>query len=675
MENHILWTETAATKTSAEAVTLPNGTKASSPDHTVARGSMDGTYASCCFGFVTDHLFLGDRHHAKIIYELIESGKHDFESLMNAEQKWGWIQKWGQVKSYVNRHGHGEETDDWGDNDLVVRFTTDEAKQSDDLEFTNKVVESISQYFNNQPAHISPDVGAVGTTTQDDYGGRTREQYMDGGSNEAYCEDCDEYYDPEYEDHDHERYCQDCGDYYNSTDSYDRNYHNQPYCENCNSHYDEEDELEHDHDFVPEPWMPAVGTLLWYKERYWKIRNRGSTGVIADQLNDPAEGPKVTPYEPETRIIPWSMFKSQEVQKVDPNQLQLEVQPQKPSWLPPGLHLIPTKEPQSDTDYWNEISQPNPPQQPLASVVDLHDDRVFAILVQDYIAKYGAPMNQDEWSEGMDRIHQMGQDILNVPQQYDEFGSAVDKANQSVKGLIDKYVTPKQQEGVIPQTQTQESTQSSQWSDNPALLAIERNKDSTEWRWSYDGTQLHIWRVLNRWQYGPSHYDMFGSTGYSDHSQGRVYVSPDGQVGVLYWQISHPETEDVLDQWVEKTYGKMPDMIYRAYGPYKGYKTPRYDFPIVEVSGLPLHQHEKWWEQPGRKSPSWYQDQNIDNPYDTWKRKTVRIPAKDYPAPKQKTHIPGPVDDSGNPVNPEKRNRRRKRRQQKQQQYRNRGRR
>lgn len=133
--------------------------------------------------------------------------------------------------------------------------------------------------------------------------------------------------------------------------------------------------------------------------------------------------------------------------------------------------------------------------------------------------------------------------------------------------------------------------------EDEELLDIEANPASTEYRWSYDGHDLHIWQVTNRRQYGPSHYDMFGSEGYQQHSQGRVYVSPDGKVGSLYWQISHPECEDVINQWIQQTFGKPPDYVYRAYGPYPGEVRGRMYYPLVDVWSLPFKPHEKYWEQ------------------------------------------------------------------------------
>lgn len=628
------------TKLAAEQVQLPNGNKAQEIDH-VGRDWFD-KYSDCCFGFINDTLYLGTVHHAKIIYELIESGAHDWESMMNAKQKWGWIRK---IDVHMVNYYKGQSASNkpfWGtvaDGDLIVQFTTDEASQTIEEGFAESVVQSISQYFNNRPAHINPDVGE-GWTNADSYGERSKQQYWGEESNEAYCEDCDEYYDPNYESHDHEQYCSDCKEYYNNTDEYDVDLHNKAFCPACQEHYDEwddEEALHHDHSFVPEPWMPQAGALVYWKNRYYKIREIGTAGAILDQLSDPqAPQNQAQPYEPMTSLVPWSMFKDQEVKKVNPNQMAL-----------------PTEYDPSAT-FTNTTLDPNDPMDPrkdkLASIQDLHDDRVFAKLSLDYLRKYSVPLTDDEWEKSMQGIHEMGQD-------YAETGGDVAQPIEDSHTKLNP-VPPTGEADITP------NNTSNLQPDDPKLLSIERNKDSKEFRWSYDGTQLHIWAVLNRWQYGPSHYDMFGFNGYDQHSQGRVYISPDGEIGVLYWQISHPECEDVLNQWVMDKYGRMPDYVYRAYGPYKGYVTPRFDFPIVEVSGLPLRSHERWWEVPGRKSDSWYKANDVSNPY------SYKFVKKNYPAPKQKTTVvPGDVDYS---TNSKKEVRRKRRQKNKKNQYRNR---
>lgn len=312
---------------------------------------------------------------------------------------------------------------------------------------------------------------------------------------------------------------------------------------------------------------------------------------------------------------------------------------------------------------------------------DLNDERVFAILSADYLKLGDLPLlesvdlqdnlklataissDYQALKEDYDRANGLSLTKSSIPDDPDDTDTHFaikDPQTGELLGYISKedgqWSDDALQPGYSPRNTQQQESDIFQ-PNNARLLDIVKRPSTLEYRWSYDGHQLHIWRVYNRSSYGPSHYDMFGSEGYEQHSQGRVYVDAEGHVGVLYWQISHPECEQVLNEWVEKTFGKMPDYVYRAYGPYAGEVRPRWMFPIVEVSGLPLTGKERWWEDPSRLGPSWYE-------------KELGIGKKDYPAKKQPAQFPGPVDNSGLPINPNKKKRRRPRRRNRK--YRNR---
>lgn len=349
--------------------------------------------------------------------------------------------------------------------------------------------------------------------------------------------------------------------------------------------------------------------------------------------------------------------------------------------------------------------------QRIARVTDLHDEDVFAILSHDYLkySEEGGAINSytpqadrditigSKWVDPQGLVHQVtgignaaagdsGRVFYNFPTghgsmsvsgwhylmkpytdstqaaptdtTFPEQGTTHMWAEYPKSWTQDDFTSPNAQQPIDdPQVE-------GEFKDDPRLLAIERNPASAEWRWSMDDNQLHIWRVINRYQYGPSHYDMFGSEGYSKHSQGRVYVSPDGEVGVLYWQITHDNAEQTLNDWVQQKFGKQPDMVYRAYGPYRGVPTSRWDYPIVEVSGLPISKGQRWWERPDGKPNSWYREQGLPTPTNKGEIK--------YPAKSQKTIVQG---DQPYANTPGKAKRRKRRSRGRSKQYRNRGRR
>ena len=419
------------------------------------------------------------------------------------------------------------------------------------------------------------------------------EEHNDYYHPQEYCEHCDEYYNPEYEDHSGE------------------------WCPECGEHVDDLEEHNNDYHFEPEPWMPKEGDRITYKGKQYKVY---------DVLHD---GIHVVPWLPggmnpytmkNSWILPWEDYledqkRQKGIPEVHPEQTSLE-NPY-PGWIEPKvIQGVPTTPP----SYWKT------PTGSIKHCVDLHDVRVFAKLSYDYLGV----------DDDVDWI---------LPEDKSQNGDAISQ---------NSITQPNEETDFTPTPGDDTPSANVSLPDNPAVVDIARDWDSQEYRWSYDGTQLHMWRVYNRSAYGPSHYDMFGHEGYSNHSQGRVYVSDTGKVGMLYWQITHPECERVLNEWCLKTFGKLPDYTYRAYGPYQGKPVSRWDFPIVEVGGLPIKQSERWWEQPGG-----YPGMKSTQPT--------------YPAPKQKKKkfqiIPGPVDDQGQPITPGKNKRRKRTRNRK---YRNR---
>jgi len=132
-----------------------------------------------CYGFVNGTLYLGETHHALIISEMINGtypDKFDWESLANAKQVWGWYEL-----EDVNR-------DYWGRNDDrppryvgEITFASDDAKQSFGLKA--KLVAAFKEAFPGSQWSVQKNVFSYGEggTTQENYGQRAREQYLDEG--------------------------------------------------------------------------------------------------------------------------------------------------------------------------------------------------------------------------------------------------------------------------------------------------------------------------------------------------------------------------------------------------------------------------------------------------------------------------------------------------------------
>lgn len=449
-----------------------------------------------------------------------------------------------------------------------------------------------------------------------------------GTDNEEYCEYCNQYYDPEYEAH-YEDSCPECGEYYCSGDSYEYNKHNDhPYCPECGEHVDDYDLETHNREyhFEPEPGMPKEDSVVEYQGKQYFVHDVNYDGMELVPMMPGGMWPQF-PYKGKIHVTwdDWKRYQKQQQgwHEINPEQTTLE-NPY-PGWIEPKvIQGVPTTPP----SYWNT------PTGSIKHCVDLQDERVFAKLSYDYMGQY----DDVDWD-----MPPKQPDYTQDTSQQDE-GAAISQNPNALPNEID----------FTPPAQDDPSADVS-LPDDPRMLEIARDWESDEYRWSYDGTQLHMWRVFNRSAYGPSHYDMFGHEGYNSHSQGRVYVSPGGKVGMLYWQITHPECERVCNEWSLKTFGKLPDYTYRAYGPYIGRPVSRWDFPIVEVGGLPLRSTERWWEQPGG-----YPGMQVQKP--------------DYPSKKKRKNapfqnIPGPIDDSGNPITPGKSKRRKRTRNRK---YRNR---
>lgn len=474
-----------------------------------------------------------------------------------------------------------------------------------------------------------------------------------------YCHRCDEYV-GDIEEHDeyyHPReYCEHCDEYYNPN----HQDHSDPFCDDCYEHVYDLDEHNKEYHFVPEPWMPKEDSTITYKGKQYEVYGLEERGMELVPLMPGGMLPQKT-YQSKI-FVTWDDYKQDKSeQKLGP---WIETHPEQqslenpyPGWIEPKvMQGVPTTPP----SYWNtptgsihaaNWTEPETPA--IMHIVDLNDLQVFAKLSYDYM---GGSDNDVDWFN----FHKDQQDELDSTQDQDPDWAWDDTTKE--------FAPPKGDS--IDQNQTLTPTDNPQYTptdtsaqpDNAKMLDIARDWDSLEYRWSYDGKQLHMWRVYNRSAYGPSHYDMFGHDGYSNHSQGRVYVSEDNKVGMLYWQITHPECEQVCNEWCIKTFGKLPDYVYRAYGPYMGRPVSRWDFPIVEIGSLPLRQHERWWEMPGG--------------YPGMKTQPTGYPAKKQKGNGQnlkeniqERYAPGPVDDQGSPINPSKKRRRSRKRNRK---YRNR---
>lgn len=462
-------------------------------------------------------------------------------------------------------------------------------------------------------------------------------------NNEEYCEYCHTYYDPEYESPHYEESCPDCGEYFCGGDGYEWNKHmDQPYCEECGEHVDDYSLENHqrEYHFEPEEWMPKEESEITYQGQRYFVYDVNYEGMDLVPVMPGHTWPQY-PYKGRIEVT-WDEWKKDQKQQqgwIETHPEQTTLENPYPGWIEPKMiQGVPTTPP----SYWKT------PHGSVIHCVDLQDAQVFAKLSYDYMG-----VDDDvDWILPEEK-QQNGDDISqNAITQPNETGLTDDQKRDEILKVMRPDEGPEQ--NFTPTEGEDSNIADIHQPDDPRMLEIARDWDSDEYRWSYDGTQLHMWRVFNRNSYGPSHYDMFGHDGYESHSQGRVYVSQGGKVGVLYWQITHPECERVLNEWCIKTFGKLPDYTYRAYGPYQGKPVSRWDFPIVEVGGLPIRQNERWWEQPGG-----YPGMKLQQP--------------DYPSKKKKKSplysVPGPIDDQGQPVTPSKSKRRKRTRNRK---YRNR---
>lgn len=155
-------------------------------------------YASGCYGFVNGTLYLGDRHHALIIAQMMEGAfpdKWDWESLANAKQVWGWYEI-TDVNSDDGRYDFN--TGQWVYDQLEkppryvgeVTFASDDAKQTYGLKA--KLVAAFKEAFPGVQFSVQKNVFSYGGgkgTSQTDYGGRAREQYLDGAGDEDMYDD------------------------------------------------------------------------------------------------------------------------------------------------------------------------------------------------------------------------------------------------------------------------------------------------------------------------------------------------------------------------------------------------------------------------------------------------------------------------------------------------------
>jgi hypothetical protein len=636
--------------------------------------------SSGCFGFVNGKLYIGDTHHALILYNGIERGEFDWESLMNAKQKWGWFQT------------------DYNNGDLIVRFTTDEAQQTEDSEYSALCRDSLGLYFNKE-AKYDAYVGETGMSSVDpeDYGNRAKQQYYnESPDDERYCEHCDTYYDPDWETHDHNMVeCPYCGDDYDANDYGQESEHEprdvtpdeyQYYADKAFAYINKPSLIKH---YNTKQLLGMARTYLEGKH----IQSNDIEEIMKHMSQVPGQQSLWEPgARPQPTVSPMlvSMTKQFIMNRLQGHPTYVDAVKSSPALLPayfPDLYnqalefvqqaggniqgpeqakailgtILKSKLAKVGSD-WQEIKT-----SAIIREVDIGDREVFIKLTaENYPNQSWYHSETDQWysPEDYPGYDPLSQTVQGTPiYKLDEGGSYYPENTPTDPAPDDQTFTPQHED---PSADPAE-----RFADNPALLAIESNPKSTEYRWSYDGTHLHIWRVLNRWQYGPSHYDMFGREGYEAHSQGRVYVSPDGKVGVLYWQISHPECEDALHQWVEKEFHKEPDLVYRAYGPYAGEQRSRWMFPIVEVSGLPIHPRDRWWER-GQRSP-WDNYNSIyegvqQTSYPEKKKKNIKV--------KDLTNPETGLDEAPFAIKP-KRNRKRKRRPSKmrQRQYRNRSRR
>lgn len=567
----------------------------------VTDGVPSGTF---CFGYMNKILYIGDIHHAIIMNWMIENGS-SWEELMSADQRWGWVYR------------------QYSEDDPIydIRFATDDAKQTEGM---GEEVRQVFEEWIRQEAHPDAEVkfennNSEGYSSQDNYGQRARVQYQ--GEEDEYsewCSYCEEYYNPDYEDHDHmekcyncgeyygpdeaelhsedqDNYCEVCGDYYSFCENFKHD-ENHPECEFCNEQYDENDVSQTEKHELPYCYDDDVH----YKPEEAELHAFHHTSESGDAYRE-------LPWGEETDYIKNYLHAAEKL-------YSQFIQNQQKTPIPEGLYPI----------------------TPSATPRDL--------TIKALQAQY--PISYEDAAGVVDMVEQQQGSQLKLFAAWREESATI---NRGIADASDRFVFAKlaavsltdqfdQQAWGEHHDKSKGGATYNPLNEDVELLDIEANPQSQEYRWSYDGYDLHIWEVTNRKMYGPSHYDMFGSEGYDEHSQGRIYVSPEGRVGSLYWQISHPETEQVIDQWIQANFNKPPDTVYRAYGPYKGYVTPRSYFPLVDVYNLPIAPKQRWWDQPDARPDRWYYDMGISPPS---KKKRKQI--TDYPAKKQKTPKPNPA--------------------------------
>jgi hypothetical protein len=178
-----------------------------------------------CFGWVDGDLYIGEQHHAIMIAQLIQTEKYDWQTLSTAKQMWGWFNledrsddsddysSWQPLKGTCTDCGAaGQLNEDPSDNEVVckncgarwypgeegypkvvrvpkqqikrviigsIRFATDDAMQSKGVK--QKVIQSFKEAFPFVAKWEVPT--GTGFTTQKDYGGRAKEQYLNVGEN------------------------------------------------------------------------------------------------------------------------------------------------------------------------------------------------------------------------------------------------------------------------------------------------------------------------------------------------------------------------------------------------------------------------------------------------------------------------------------------------------------
>lgn len=139
-----------------------------------------GTYGGWtgCFGWINGVLYLGDVHHAQIIAGLIDNNIYTWETLMAAKQMWGWYDI-GIPSTYNPATGEYTPT---GNPAGDVRFQTDDAKQ------TYGVKTQIKDSFKEAYPWVKSwsFQKGLGGTTQQNYGQRARNQYLESNNPEDF---------------------------------------------------------------------------------------------------------------------------------------------------------------------------------------------------------------------------------------------------------------------------------------------------------------------------------------------------------------------------------------------------------------------------------------------------------------------------------------------------------